>query len=207
MMSLRAFCALPFYFTGPRPHIMTPARCARALHFAKLRLPANGAHPLCVVSLFHKALPAHSDAHALCAGGALCKIPPAHKRGMPSVRGPLRAPGVRRCTAGFPHKESRMPLPLARRRLWQRHAGFKRCFAGGYSRRPAHGQRPALARLLPGRCRPHAAALSESVSFARCEMRPTLPLCLPAARPPRYSCGVWGQAAKAQPAPSRAGSM
>ena len=209
MMSLRAFCALPFYFPGPRPHITTPTRCARALHFAKLRLPANGAHPLCVVSLFHKALPAHSDARALCAGITFCKIPPAHKRSLPAVRSSCFARGAARLAVAG---QAFRAMKNACRSLWRTDAFGNAMRAQAMLRRrifPTPGARPAPSSGPPASGPVQAArgSLIRTRRFARLEMRPASPLCLSAARPPRYSCGVWGQAAKARPAPSRAGSM
>ena len=164
---------------------------------------------LCIALLLHGASPAHSAARALCAGITFCKIPPAHKRSLPAVRSSCFARGAARLAVAG---QAFRAMKNACRSLWRTDAFGNAMRAQAMLRRrifPTPGARPAPSSGPPASGPVQAArgSLIRTRRFARLEMRPASPLCLSAARPPRYSCGVWGQAAKARPAPSRAGSM
>ena len=163
---------------------------------------------LCIALLLHGASPAHSAARALCAGITFCKIPPAHKRSLPAVRSSCFARGAARLAVAG---QAFRAMKNACRSLWRTDAFGNAMRAQAMLRRrifPTPGARPAPSSGPPASGPVQAARGSLIRTRRLCAARNAAPTpALPAARPPRYSCGVWGQAAKARPAPSRAGSM
>lgn len=189
---------------APAPPIR-PAGQEKALFSTLGRTRSSSAHWL----FTSQRRAAHSAARALCAGITFCKIPPAHKRSLPAVRSSCFARGAARLAVAG---QAFRAMKNACRSLWRTDAFGNAMRAQAMLRRrifPTPGARPAPSSGPPASGPVQAArgSLIRTRRFARLEMRPASPLCLSAARPPRYSCGVWGQAAKARPAPSRAGSM